>query len=900
VDGLLLQMLERTGDGIVLLRVDADGDGTILHASKAMLERMGYRRDDLVGRPSTLLLGRDPHPASVAAAEAVRQAALKRLPFREEFLVHPAAGAPYWAEVEGYPLGPDGHGGFHYGLVSRDATLRREAARRESDAELMETALDLANDGLWEWDGLTKEIWLSPRWLEMLGYAPGEVPPTRETWVAHTWPEDHAAAERSLRDLIRSGRDSFDLVQRQRHRSGREIFVHVRGRALRNADGRVRRVVGLNTDITELVRAGEDLRRAESRLQEAIDAISDGFLLLDSEHRLVTCNRRFKELYPELAPLLVPGVTMEEMTRQALDQGLFAVPPEERDAWYAERMRRFETPGEPLEQQLASGRWVRIFESRTKDGGTVSVRTDITAEKQNERRLRESELRFRTLSESSPAGIFQLDLQGRALYVNEALCLLAGVPPEKALGDGWRRSIHPDDRAPLERLWRRASQGGDSVRLTLRFGQRWVSVLVAPQKNTDGVHVGFIGTVTDIHEQRMAEAALRSSERRYRRIIETAQEGIWMNDPDGYALYVNQRMAEMLGCAPAEMLGRHLAEFMDPDQAELVRGKMENRRRGLSEQYDLRFRRKDGSQVWTLISTTPNHDGEGNYAGSLAMVIDITDRHRADEALARHVAELEASRRQLQENAVRLEELAARYVEEKVRAEESSLAKSRFLSSMSHELRTPLNSILGFSDILRSPQTGPADEHLRGFADDIHNAGTYLLELINDILDMSKIEAGKYELRLAATAPRRLVEDTVRMVRKNAADQGIELTTDAQPDLPERVRADARALRQVLLNLLSNAIKFTPRGGRVTVRARSAAGVLEIEVVDTGIGIAAEDLPRLGKPFEQLDSALSRRHQGTGLGLALSKSLVEMHGGQLTIESEPGRGTTVRVTLPLG
>ncbi|HYE50594.1 MAG TPA: PAS domain S-box protein [Azospirillaceae bacterium] len=897
MNGLLLQMLERTGEGIVLLRVDAAGEAVIVHVNQPLLTRTGFTREALLGRPPEMLLG---DRADATAVAAVRAAARSGRAFRREFLIQPAAGAAYWTDVEGFHLGPDGRGGFHYGLVSRDATLRRQAEIRQIDSERLETALALANDGLWEWDGRTHAVWLSPRLLEMLGYAEGEAPADQSTWLKHCPPEDAASAFRIFDELLHNGRDNFDLVQRLIHRDGRTIYIHTRGRVLREQDGRIRRIVGLNTDISELVRTEEALRRAEARLQEAIDSISDAFMLIGPDRRMVTCNRRFRELYPDLAPHLRPGMSIEEMIGRAAEVRLFARGTEEASAWAADRLRLYEScDGVPFEQQLADGRWVRVIESRTKDGGTVSVRTDITAEKESERRLRESELRFRTLAESSPAGIFQIDLEGRALYVNTTLCRLAGLSPEDALGDGWRGSIHHEDRQALERLWRRAAQRQEGFRLNFRFGERWVSVLAAPQKNTEGELVGFIGTVIDIHEQRMAEAALRASERRYRRIIETAQEGIWVNDARGCAVYVNQRMAGMLGLAPEEMLGRHLSEFMDPDQAEVVNAKMENRRRGVSEQYDLRFRRKDGGSVWTLISTTPNADADGNFAGSLAMVIDITDRHRADEALARHVAELEASRRQLQQNAARLEELAERYVQEKLRAEESSLAKSRFLSSMSHELRTPLNSILGFSDILRKPDSGPADERLRSFADDIHAAGTYLLDLINDILDMSKIEAGKYELRLTAAATARLIEDTVRMVRQNAADRKLELAVRIDPGVPDRIRADARAIRQVLLNLLSNAMKFTPEGGRIAVTAQADGGMLEVAVSDTGIGIAAEDLPRLGKPFEQLDTALNRHHQGSGLGLALSKSLVEMHGGALSVASQPGLGTTVTVTLPV-
>jgi two-component system cell cycle sensor histidine kinase PleC len=221
---------------------------------------------------------------------------------------------------------------------------------------------------------------------------------------------------------------------------------------------------------------------------------------------------------------------------------------------------------------------------------------------------------------------------------------------------------------------------------------------------------------------------------------------------------------------------------------------------------------------------------------------------------------------------------------------------------MSHELRTPLNAINGFSEIMVGEMFGAlGDARYKEYAKDILNSGQHLLALINDILDMSKIEAGKFSLKFEPMALDDVAEDAIRLVRNRAESAGLQLSCDF-PHLPE-VEADYRAVKQVLLNLLSNAIKFTPRGGRVTVRAEGRNDPLgeriRISVQDTGIGIAADDLHRLAKPFEQIESQHSKTQQGTGLGLALTKSLVEMHGGVIDIQSVPGEGTCVSFTLPI-
>ena len=217
---------------------------------------------------------------------------------------------------------------------------------------------------------------------------------------------------------------------------------------------------------------------------------------------------------------------------------------------------------------------------------------------------------------------------------------------------------------------------------------------------------------------------------------------------------------------------------------------------------------------------------------------------------------------------------------------------------MSHELRTPLNAINGFSEIMLKEMFGPlGDERYTGYMKDILTSGQHLLELINDILDMSKIEAGKFQIQPEPTDASELVEQSIRIVRGRAEEKRLQLRADVS-DLPE-MDVDPRAFKQVMINLVSNAVKFTPEGGRVTVHGFMSGLGVAFQIRDTGIGIAKDDLPRLGRPFEQIESQHSKSYQGSGLGLALSKSLVELHGGTLSIDSVLGEGTTVTVVIPI-
>jgi signal transduction histidine kinase len=223
--------------------------------------------------------------------------------------------------------------------------------------------------------------------------------------------------------------------------------------------------------------------------------------------------------------------------------------------------------------------------------------------------------------------------------------------------------------------------------------------------------------------------------------------------------------------------------------------------------------------------------------------------------------------------------------------------KSEFLANMSHELRTPLNAIIGFSEVLQEHMFGDMNEKQEEYINDIHGSGKHLLSLINDILDLSKVEAGRMELELETFDLPGAIDNALTLVKERAGRHGIELTSTVDPEVGE-IKADERKFKQILLNLLSNAVKFTPEGGKVQVSSLLKNDGLAIQVSDTGIGIAAEDMAKVMTSFGQVESRVSRKYEGSGLGLPLAKHLVELHGGTLTIQSQVDVGTTVTVMLP--
>jgi PAS domain S-box-containing protein len=366
-------------------------------------------------------------------------------------------------------------------------------------------------------------------------------------------------------------------------------------------------------------------------------------------------------------------------------------------------------------------------------------------------------------------------------------------------------------------------------------------------------------------------AAAQLSEARLRGFMDNAPATMALMDPDGRYLLLNPRVEQLHGRAATAMLGRTETEIAGEDEAAAT-GAIEREAvsTGQSASGEVRHRR-DGRDLWSAEIRFPIVDAAGRLNAIGAIGLDISSQKRTEAALKAATQRAEAANR----------------------------AKSDFLANMSHELRTPLNAIIGFADIIASETFGPhATARYREYATDIVSSGHHLLDLVADILDLSKVEAGQYPLSEARCQPKNIAESALFFIRERAAARRLALTIDIEPDLPD-LYADRRALLQVLVNLLANAVKFTPEGGRIRLAVeRHPSGGLAFVVSDTGIGIAAEDLPRVLEPFGQVDDPYVQRRDGTGLGLPIAKALAEKHNGTLTIESTLGVGTVVTILLP--
>lgn len=482
--------------------------------------------------------------------------------------------------------------------------------------------------------------------------------------------------------------------------------------------------------------------------------------------------------------------------------------------------------------------------------------------------LRASEARNRALLENYPDQIFLLNKEGLIVDYHSAADSGMVFSPENFLGKKIQ-DIHSPSLAEITtQKLKAAIETGEiqssEFQMPIRDENRdFEARFIANEKNE------VIVIIRDISTRKKTERELQESEKRYQTLANVSPVGIFHTNADGFTTYVNPTWCQISGLSEKEALGDGWLKAVHPEDREILKANWQmSARLGVSSTTDYRFLHPDGTITWVIGQAVPEINSQEQLVGYVGTITDITERKKMDDLKAALI-----------------------------RAESADKLKSAFLATMSHELRTPLNSIIGFTGILLQKLVGPLSAEQEKQLTMVQGSAQHLLELINDILDISKIEAGQVVVFPETFDMGMIVRQSIEKILPLAGRKGLTITSELTPNLIE-INSDRRRVEQILINLLNNAVKFTDEG-EVRVECEIQDEWLLTRVIDTGIGIKREDLEVIFKPFHQLDTGITRQYEGTGLGLSICKRLVELLGGQIFIKSELGMGSVFSFTLPI-
>jgi len=836
--------------------------------ARALTPRLG---DPMLGRTRFEQVLREPGDEAIWQRHAEDLAA--RRPFRDlTYRSRRGTEAPFWVRISGVPVF-DRDGRFRgYRGVGRDVTAEMEAARASARQQaLLRDTLDRLPVGICLYDPDKRLIWANRTYAVDAGLSPDAFRPgmpladvlrllASRGWYGDVDVEAQVEAQLAI-DRSRPSR-------RTRRGAGGRMF-DVRIEPLSDGGHII-----CTVDVSALVEAETRARNHAMRLDMVLLRLRTGICVYGADRRVTLSNRRYEELLGLPDGMVRPGVSFEQHLRELAARGEFGAQADA-EAYLARLLAIDLTRPHLFRRTRPNGQVLDFsYDPLPDDGFMVSV-NDITALARAENEASGRARLLDAILRALPHGVSVYGPDRRLAMVNPAYTqIMAGAPI--AIGDHVeeviRRRAQAGEFGPGDVAEIIARETGRDItkpqrRRRMRPNGTAIDVRTAPLP--DGGHISVVTDITPVVEaeaEAMRRAAMLDT------MLEHIRHGICLFDQDRRVVAANRVAAQLLG-HPPELLqpGTTQQELV---QALLDRGEFGPGAAGEAAARDhLTHDRSISSIHWRTrpdgrvleVRSDPTPDG-----GFVVTYTDVTEQKQAEAALRQAAAEAEAASR----------------------------AKSQFLATMSHELRTPLNAVIGFSEALIHDATRPDPKRIAEYAGAINEAGRHLLALINDILDVARIEAGRIDLAEDRIDLARLARTALRLLDPAARTAAVSLELAVPNDLPP-LRGDERRLRQVLLNLVSNAVKFTGPGGSVRVTARlDEAGGIELRVIDTGIGIAEQDLERVFQPFVQLDSSLSRRYQGSGLGLFLSRALAQAHGGSLQLTSVPGEGTTAVLRLP--
>lgn len=856
-------------------------DGTFIDVNPAAERIYGRPRDWFVGKTPADLAA--PGRNDLEGFQQIVEQVLEGKPQRFEFWALRANGEPFPKEV--YSTRSEYFGRPVLFAMARDISdrLAAEQAIRVAD-ERRRQLMDVSTDGIAIIDSQHRIVEANARMCEMLGYTAEEI------LKLHTWDWEANLSEAQIRERFADLTTiKAQFTTRHRRKDGTLYDAEVSASGMEVAGEPL--VFTVTRDISDRVAMENALTESRERLDALFRQAADGIVLIDVN------TLGFVEFNDAACSTL--GYSREEFARLSLTRI--------NSSYSAQQVR------EQMDRIVANDGLDFEIEHRHKNGSVremrvinrlveavgktyvVAIWTDITAQNAAARALKEAEARWKFALEGSGLGVWDWDMLSNEMYFSPIWKAMVGYTGNEFPDnyEAWESHLHPDDRARVIGALEAHTRGQNAefvVEYRMRHRQgfwKWIQSrgLVIERDEADAP-LRMIGVHVDIQDHKQVQEQLAQSQLELQTIIDTEPECVKTLARDGSLLSMNQAGLAMIEADSLDQVkGAEVAAIIVDSDRQAFREFSRQVFRGGSGSLEFQIRGLKGTPRWLETHAVPMRDAAGKVIALLGVTRDVTKRKQAEKELRHyrdHLEELVSTRTR---------ELA----EAKEVAEQASHTKSRFLANMSHEIRTPLNAVLGLADIgLR--QAGEPD--VSGLFNQIRESGRHLLGVINDVLDISKIEAGKIAIEPRAVQLIPAIEKSVDLVVGKARDKGLAFNVEYAQGIPRWVELDSLRLQQILGNLLSNAIKFTEQGA-VTLAVTMHAGQIEVAISDSGIGIGQEALKRIFKPFEQADVSTTREYGGSGLGLAISYNLARLMGGSISVRSTPGEGSSFTLRLPL-
>lgn len=867
-----LKVLSLIAEDNINAVIIADKEGKITWVNKSFVQMTGYTLEESFGKkPGHLLQGPE---SDIKTIDYLSNQIKKGEPFQAEILNYTKWKKPYWLRLQGQPI--KNEKGELIGFFALEENITQE---KENEGRFRKV-LENIGDNVWEHDLKTGITYFSKSDNNFLGYSTTELTNNQELWWNSVHKEDLHLLIESDKKYKSSGSESHNLEYRIINRDGSIKWVLDRGVVIeRDFTGKPLRITGTHTDITAIKHIESELANRVKQFQSLSENIPG--VLYEYEFRK-DGTEGLRYISPAIEKIF--GIRPDQFNdyidyihpddRKIILQGN----KESRDhlkPFYAEA--RLIVPGKELKWHSVHSSF--SYKTETGDDIFTGLMLDITNRKTAEQKLDEQRAFYEDILNKMPADIVVFNPYHQYLFVNPK-----AIPDDNTRT--WVIGKKDEEYCNYRGLPSHVIENRKEVfrqTLSTKLDVEWEEKLISttgqehfllrrlfPVLDKDKNVTQVIGYGIDITERKTAEQTIRVNEEKYRGIIDNMNLGLMEIDKNGKIDFANQTLLNMADLSVEEAVGYNAINFLHAESIYPVKQKMQNRSSGISEAYETQTDIK-GKKGWWFVSSAPKYSSFGEHTGSTVICLDITKQKSLEQEL----------------------------IQSREQAELLAKTKEIFLANMSHEIRTPMNAIIGMGNQLGKTEL---NEQQSFYLNTIKTAAENLLVIVNDILDLSKIEAGKLTIEKIGFEPQKVIQNAIQVLLYKAEEKGLKLTNSfCDTHLANVLIGDPYRLNQVILNLMSNAIKFTEKGSvniecRVTKEDDSSQTV-RFSIIDTGIGMDRQFVEKLFDKFSQEYESISRKYGGTGLGMSICKELVNLMGGTIHVESEKGEGTTIQFEI---